>query len=546
MTALNNICSQFRSDLQTAKGTLFLIKDLRGLFRQTVTPEQATEEIKRALESREQTFLDLIRTQVYGHKASPYLKLLRAAGCEFGDLQNHIHASGLEKTLQRLAGEGVYLTAEEFKGKKEVVRRGLSFRILPKDLELQDSSQAAILIQSSGTTNRPQRYALSLDRIARQALLTSLLFSAHDLFSRVHAIYDASLPSSGGIRYLLAFAKLGVTVDRWFAPKVPMGAWPEARYHQLMAYLIVQGARWFGPGSPWPEFLDSREAGRVVDWIVSSNRAGKSCCVRTTASNAVRVANAALGTGQSLDTTKFIVSGEPLTKAKRELIERAGGGTISHYGSGGLHHVGSGCANSPHIDDVHVAQHLLAVIQHPLPLGLDEPNIFPFLFTTLSSLSSSLHLNVENGDYGFIEERRCGCAIERAGLTLHIHQIRSFEKLTSEAMNYYYGDLYELLETTLPSEFGGSPGDYQLVEEEDSDGQTRLNLSVHPSLGDLDHEKLLGRVRAGLANGSRGNRFMTGVWQNAGTLRIKRQIPHASPRGKILPLDLLRRDTPGR
>jgi len=103
-------------------------------------------------------------------------------------------------------------------------------------------------------------------------------------------------------------------------------------------------------------------------------------------------------------------------------------------------------------------------------------------------------------------------------------------------MNYFYGDLYELFEKILPSEFGGGPGDYQLVEEEDSRGQTRLTLVVHPEVVSLDKDRLLARLREAISEGSRAKQFMTKIWQDAGTFRIKREIPFASPRGKILPL----------
>jgi hypothetical protein len=107
-------------------------------------------------------------------------------------------------------------------------------------------------------------------------------------------------------------------------------------------------------------------------------------------------------------------------------------------------------------------------------------------------------------------------------------------------MNYFGTDLFELLEDTLPSEFGGGPGDYQLVEEEDSGGQTRLTLVVHPNVKNLNEEKLLCRLQEGLAQGSRNNRFMAGVWKDAGTFRLRREAPYASPRGKILPLRINR------
>jgi hypothetical protein len=123
---------------------------------------------------------------------------------------------------------------------------------------------------------------------------------------------------------------------------------------------------------------------------------------------------------------------------------------------------------------------------------------------------------------------------------LHIHGVRSYEKFTSEGMNYFYGDLFDLFEKILPSEFGGGPGDYQLVEEEDDNGQTRLSLLVHPRLGDLDEDRLLLRLKETLAQGAKSSRFMANVWQSAGTFRIRRQTPYASRRGKILPLHVLR------
>jgi hypothetical protein len=179
------------------------------------------------------------------------------------------------------------------------------------------------------------------------------------------------------------------------------------------------------------------------------------------------------------------------------------------------------------------------VIPHPQTLTGDGL-IHPLLFSTVSSRSDFYLLNVENGDYATLENRDCGCALEKLGLKLHLHHIRSFEKFTSEGMNYFYGDLFELFEKALPAEFGGGPGDYQLVEEEDDRGQTRLTLCVHPAVKNCDEVRLVSRLRAALEEGSRGNRFMTQLWQNAGTFRVVRKAPHATSRGKILPLHIAR------
>jgi hypothetical protein len=161
--------------------------------------------------------------------------------------------------------------------------------------------------------------------------------------------------------------------------------------------------------------------------------------------------------------------------------------------------------------------------------------------TTLShSATARLLLNVENGDYAALGRRNCGCALDRAGFKLHLHHIRSYEKFTSEGMNYFYGDLFEFFEKILPSEFGGGPGDYQLVEEEDEKGQTRLTLVIRPEVGGVDEAEILLRLKDKLAEGSSANRFQARVWQDAGTFRIRREAPYASARGKILPLHISR------
>jgi hypothetical protein len=57
-------------------------------------------------------------------------------------------------------------------------------------------------------------------------------------------------------------------------------------------------------------------------------------------------------------------------------------------------------------------------------------------------------------------------------------------------------------------------------------------------LGDLPEEQLLFGLQESLRQGSSAHRLMTRVWRDAGTLRIRREVPYASPRRKILPLRL--------
>jgi hypothetical protein len=510
---------------------------LPGFFCQRITISQAENAIKRGLDRRETGFLEIIRTRVYGDPNSPYLRLLEIAGCEFPDFCDSIHRHGIEGALGRLAQEGVYLTSEEFKGKKDVERSGQSFRVTPYSFERADLSRG-FTIESSGTRNVPVRSVIPLDWLTVRAFVKGAFLSAHGLLSHRHAIYDGILPASGGINHLLMDAILGLQTHRWFARRIPVRNWLDGKYHHLMTWMIVLTGKIFCPGFPSPEFTDVGDLHRIVDWVVQEAGQGRVCCIRTSAGNAARIAGVALQQGVPLTGTMFLVGGEPLTDAKHARIEQVGAAATANYAYGGGINLGFGCANPLYIDEIHVNQHLVALLPRPWPLAIEDPPVHPLLATTLHPLAPRLLLNVENGDYVSFLRRDCGCGLEKLGLTLHLHRIRSFEKFTSEGMNYFYVDLFEVLEKTLPAEFGGGPGDYQLVEEEDGAGLTRLILRVRPEVGQVDEARLLNRLQAALRNGARDQQFMARLWQTTETLRIRREAPYASPRGKILPLHI--------
>ena len=518
-------------------GACALFPALRTYFREPITLQRAEEQVKRNLAARDENFLALIRTRVYDQPSSPYLKLLRIAGCEFSDLQGSVRRHGLEPTLIKLAREGVYFSPDEFKGKKKVARSGQSFRVSPADFDRPDAP-AGFVGQSSGTTNRPVNSTISLDWFATTVCARSLFFRAHNLLSSAHAVYDAILPGMGAINNLVINAKIGMAADRWFVRKVPSRSRLSSAYHYLTTYEIVLAGKWFGPGFPKPEFIGDPEIHRVIDWIVKERQSGKTCFITTLPNHAARICRAATELGTSLEGAKFYVGGEPFTEAKEEAIRKTGAGFTSRYSFGGAMSVGYGCANPLERDEVHVTQDIFAMISHPDPIAHGAELIHPLLLTTLHPTAPRLLINVASGDYAAMSERSCGCALEEAGFALHLHRIRSYEKFTSEGMNYFYGDLFELMEKIFPSEFGGAIGDYQLVEEEDGNGQTRLTLRVHPDVPSLDEERLLRRLEQELGKEHWINQFQTRVWQEAGTLRIKREIPHSSLRGKILPLHI--------
>ena len=519
--------------------TVGLVPGVRAFLRERLTIEQAEAGIREALERRAEHFLRRVRTEVFAAPHSPYRTLFRWAGCEYGDLESSVHREGVEKTLSQLARDGVYLTSDEFKGKRPVARGTLSFRVMPEDMASRDV-HFGLVTASSGTMNRPIRSLVTLGWLAQRALVMAVFFKAHGLWDRAHAIYDGILPSGGGVNNVLIYARLGVPVERWFTRPGSVDPWVPRQYYGLMTRAIVSTVSRFGPGPVHLQPIDPADVARIVRWIQRVHHRGQGVCIATAASNAARIARTAVEMGGSLAGTTFITTGEPLTEEKRKVIERAGAVPTPRYAYGGGVNIGLGCADPADVDDHHVNEYLLALLPHPQSLLSEGPPIHPLLCTTLHPAAPRLLINVESGDYATVSRRTCGCALGAVGLTLHVSAVRSFEKLTSEGMNYYSLDLFGLLEKTLPGEFGGGPGDYQLVEEEDHRGQTHLTLRVAPTVGPVDERRLLSRAHEELARGSRGNRMMEDVWRRAGTLRVRREMPYATPRGKVLPLHIPR------
>src|SRR5262249_40364160 len=159
-----SMCLQLMSDLRQMRRTIGFAAGIHDFLRARVTLGRAEEEIKKRLHQRAERFLEVARTQIYNQLANPYLRLLKFAGCEYADLCNHVREHGLERTLERLAREGVYLTADEYKGKRDVVRAGESFRIVSRNFAEKDGARG-LAMQSSGTRNVPARNMMTLDRI---------------------------------------------------------------------------------------------------------------------------------------------------------------------------------------------------------------------------------------------------------------------------------------------------------------------------------------------------------------------------------------------
>jgi len=237
---------------------------------------------------------------------------------------------------------------------------------------------------------------------------------------------------------------------------------------------------------------------------------------------------------------RLFVAGEPPTPAKVKGIHASGATHFSDYGAAEVGRIALGCADPSHATDMHVAQDLAAVILHPrLVPGSDEV-VNSLHVTTLTPTMPKVLLNLEFDDFGVMEERACGCPLGSLGLNLHVREIASFRKLTGEGVTLVGSDMVHILEHVLPDRFGGSPLDYQLIQDEDERGFTRMNLVVSPSVDLESEEAVVDAVLVALAETDVAADMARAHWAPAGSFRVVRRRPLVSARGKQMPIRVVR------
>jgi phenylacetate-coenzyme A ligase PaaK-like adenylate-forming protein len=239
-----------------------------------------------------------------------------------------------------------------------------------------------------------------------------------------------------------------------------------------------------------------------------------------------------------LDGVSFLLGGEPLTPTRHRVIEGCGAKAVPTYGFSEGGNVGSQCRDAPAVDDIHVSLDAYAVIRQPRTVA-DNMTVDALLLTALRPSCPKVLFNTEIGDYAVMTSHRCGCLFDELGYHQHLHTIRSFDKLTGIGMTFIGADLFELMEEILPQRFGGSAVDYQLVEQQDEQGLPHYSLLVSPEVGPIDERRLCEIFLSELGKRWSVYRTMTGVWGQAGVLKVKRERPIATLRGKVFPFRTL-------
>jgi len=511
---------------------------LRRFTRHKLTVDEAEHVIRQRMAQREETFLRIVERSIYGYAQSPYLELLEMAGCQFGDLRDMVQHRGLEKTLRALREAGVFVTFEEFKGRKPIIRDGRKIRARPQDF---DNPFAArhFTIQTGGSTGSPSNVAANLDHVAARAPHQLLTLAAHSLLDAPAAIWRGILPAST-LRSMLWRAYAGCLPQRWFSNIGWRDSKDWLKYGLATSY-IVFWMRLLGLRVPLPEIVKVDQALVVARWVADTLQTHGRCALHAQVSRAVRVCIAAQEAGLDLSGATIKGGGEPPTPAKVQHMKRAGVRYVSHYAMTEAGSVASGCARPIDDTDVHVFEDAYVLFAYPHMVESAGITVPAFHLTTLLPTSPKLLLNVQTDDYGIIEQRHCGCDLETYGYTTHLRQIRSYGKLTGEGVALIRTEMLRILDEELPARFGGSPLDYQMLEQEDEQGFTRLYLVISPRVQIADESAVIEVMLNALRQSSPMADAARTAWQHAQTIQIKRVEPTWTAQGKLMPLHIQRR-----
>jgi hypothetical protein len=500
-------------------------------YRTPIGPDEARRIVQRRLERRETDFLDLVRRTIYGNAASPYRDLLRVAGCQDGDLVQLVRRDGVDGALRALFRHGVYLTVDELKGHRPVVRSGMTIHVNSDRLR-NPLTGVHLPGRSSGTRGAPSHVPVDLECLRDRSVNVGLTLGARGGADWVKGVWGMS---TGSLGVAIRFSGFGAPTARCFMLVDPATSGLGAHY-RWSARLLRAATVLYGLPLPRAEHVPVDDPTPVLRWMTDVLRAGQVPHLWTFVSPAVRLCRLALDTATDIRGAQLTITGEPITPGRLAVIHRAGVEAMVDYGSAETGFLAHGCLAPQHPDEVHFFQDLHAMIQvEPddaaagLPAGA-------LLVSSLRPTAPLIFLNVSMGDRAMVGPRECGCPLDALGWTTHLHSIRSFEKLTAGGMTFLDTNVMRVLDEVLPGRFGGGPGDYQLLEEEGDDGAPRVRLLVHPAIGPLNADAVVDTFLTALGDRPGAERAMELHWRAAKLLHVERRPPLSTVTGKILHL----------
>jgi len=303
--------------------------------------------------------------------------------------------------------------------------------------------------------------------------------------------------------------------------------------NRLATELIIRLGRLAGTALPFPEPVEMDSTGPICTQIITWLEDFGSCVFQSYVSQAVRIVGELQKIRSDLSGLILIVGSEPLTEAKKSIIESSGARVYPRYAATEIGTIAMGCGNPETVDELHLMSDMTAVIQAG---GDSGKNAEPLYFTSLNEVMPRVLFNVQLGDMAAVFRRRCGCAFEQLGFDTHLSMIRSYHRFTLEGMAVSRNGLEQIVDEVLTARYGGSALDYQFVEMENDDGRTTLKLRISPEVGEVDKESLASDLLNELRKRGEGEKLMAEIWRQANAISVVREVPQPTPRGKLVPL----------
>ncbi|HVS02110.1 MAG TPA: hypothetical protein VMT16_05010, partial [Thermoanaerobaculia bacterium] len=312
---------------------------LPGFLRGTLSPEQCRRRVEERLANRQAAFLDVLRAGVYGNRRSPYRRLAERAGIPLAEVTGWVERDGVEAALERLCDAGVYLTLEEFKGRRPIRRPGLELTVSPADFDMPRSGYPA---RSGGSRGPATPVIIDHGLLTHEAAYSRLSLDAAGIGERPVAVWRPVPPGVAGLKDVLRHAKHGGAVAAWFSP-LPLDwgrhGWPFA----LFTAAVVGAGRLGGRRLPWPRHVPLADAVVCARWLAAARARGAPGLLETTPTGAVRVCLAAREAGLDVAGSVFRVGGEPLTPARERLVRAAGCRALPRYSLAEAGNLGLAC-----------------------------------------------------------------------------------------------------------------------------------------------------------------------------------------------------------
>ena len=501
-------------------GLLRLARDLRPFSSSTLTPEICDDLVRARMRTRELRLIALLDRVVFSNPRSPYFKLMNMAGAQAEDVRGLIASEGVEAALAVLGRQGIRVSWEEFKGRTPVVRGSARLDVDPSDFD-NPVTKPFLVGTSGGTSGGAVRVATDLEYITECAPNWGVWLEALGLRSRPLVFWA---PTHTGLanRYLLC-AKLGLPYRKWFA-MADMRT-PFDRLRSRVVHRICQAAL----GLPRAVTADLGQSAVVMSYLADLAEAGEPPMINTSPSAAVKISTEAVVAGRSLDGVAFLLGAEPVTPDRREAMEAAGALCVPTYGTSESGWIGAHFTGDTEHDEVRVFRDAYAVLP-----SVERPEALEF--TSLITAAHKILLNVELGDSAVITEGAGGEPAERWGYDLTLHTIRTFRKITSFGVTFAVADLYPILEKQLPQRFGGTVGDYQLEECQDTKGTAEILLRISPELGPVDDKLVIDELLSAISATQDHYGPMADMLRDADALVVRRERPRLTAAGKVFPV----------